>query len=256
MNEIFNIGDFVTFKTHPLLSDLYIKGDGKYVPPIMLIKEVFFEGKEKKEFDESTGKKIADKEKYICVYFDDNKSEFIEAHLYKSQLCGINDLKIARVDDKEINSNSIDLIAEVLSYGKMEYEYGKIVFFKTKKIEALKKRESSKIEVSKDKKDEEDNEIEKEEKKITRHYVVNYITPDFVLAGYKKEVYTDLFYSNGKPKRIASNEFVKVKWFNPSQQKFSEQYLPIEFFIDFNPFKTEIVDIDTNETPANPATKS
>ena len=29
MNENFNLGDLVTFKTHPLLFDLYIKGDKK-----------------------------------------------------------------------------------------------------------------------------------------------------------------------------------------------------------------------------------
>ena len=47
MTENFNVGDLVTFKTHPLLFDLYIKGDGKYVPPIMLVKEVLFENKDK-----------------------------------------------------------------------------------------------------------------------------------------------------------------------------------------------------------------
>ena len=31
MTENFNVGDLVTFKTHPLLFDLYIKGDGKYL---------------------------------------------------------------------------------------------------------------------------------------------------------------------------------------------------------------------------------
>jgi hypothetical protein len=79
---------------------------------------------------------------------------------------------------------------------------------------------------------------------ITRQYVVNYISPDFVLSGYKKETYTDLFYGNGKPKRKVSTEFVKVKWFNPIQQKFSEQYLPIEFFIDFNPFQNKLTTPD------------
>lgn len=44
----FGIGDIVTFKTHPLLYDRYIKGgDGKLVPPFMVVKEVFFEDKKK-----------------------------------------------------------------------------------------------------------------------------------------------------------------------------------------------------------------
>ena len=61
MSNKFNVGNLVSFKSHPLLKEMYIKGDGKYVPPIMLVKEVFFENKNKKNFDEVTGKKIADK---------------------------------------------------------------------------------------------------------------------------------------------------------------------------------------------------
>ena len=186
----FEIGNYVTFKTHPLLYDMYIKGDGKYVPPIMLIKEILFENNEKKEFDEATGLRIADREKFICVYFDDNKSEFVEAHLYKSQIIEIDSLRIARINEKISNVKTTSLISEVLAYDKMIYEYGKIVYFKTKKIEALKKRESSKIEVSKKEvvvTDEVDGAEEIEEKKITRHYVVNYITPDFVISGYKNQ---------------------------------------------------------------------
>jgi hypothetical protein len=229
MIQNFNIGDLVTFKTHPLLYDLYIKGDGKHVPPIMIVKEVLFENKDKKEFDDVSGNQIAEKVKYICVHFDDNKSEFIESHFYHSQLESIKSLNIAKVDEKKQLEGYIPLIDEVLNYpNKFDYKYGKIVYFKTKKIEAFKKRESAKIEVDSG---------GKEEKKITRQYVVNYITPVFVICGFKKETYNDLFYNNGNPKRKASTDFIKVKWFNSFQQKFSEQYLPIEFFIDYDPFK-------------------
>jgi hypothetical protein len=231
MTGNFNVGDLVTFKTHPLLFDLYIKGDGKYVPPIMIVKEVLFENKDKKEFDDVSGNQIAEKVKYICVHFDDNKSEFIESHLYQAQLESFIKLKIAKVDEKNQEEGYVDLITEVLNYPKINYEFAKIVYFKTKKVEAFKKRESSKIEINKDGKD----------KKTTIQYVVNYITPDFVICGYKKETYNDLFYNNGKPKRIASTDFIKVKWFNSFQQKFSEQYLPIEFFIDYDPFKVKTV---------------
>ncbi|MES2811418.1 MAG: hypothetical protein V4670_03020 [Bacteroidota bacterium] len=227
MTNTFEVGDLVTFKTHPLLFEFYIKGDGKYVPPIMIIKEVLFENKDKKEFDEVSGIQIAEKVKYICTYFDDNRSEFIESHLYQSQLESFKNLKVAKVEDKKQSDDYVDIITEVSNYPKLKYHFGEIVYFKTKKLEALKKRESTKIEI----------ENTKEIKKTTIQYVVNYITPDFVICGHKSETYNDLFYNNGKPKRMASIEFIKVKWFNPTQQKFSEQYLPIEFFIDFNPFK-------------------
>lgn len=226
MKNNFEVGDLVTFKTHPLLFALYIKGDGKYVPPIMVVKEVLFENKDKKEYDEVSGNKIAEKIKYICVHFDDNKSEFIESHLYESQLESFSKLKVAKVNEKTELDEYVDLITEVSNYPKCNYTYGNIIYFKTKKIEAFKKRESTKKEII--------NSVETIKKTI--QYVVNYITPDFVICGFKSETYNDLFYNNGKPKRKASVEFVKVKWFNSFQQKYSEQFLPIEFFIDFNPF--------------------
>lgn len=227
MNNNFIVGDLVTFITHPLLLDLYIKGDGKYVPPIMVVNEVLFENKDKKVFDEVSGNKISEKIKYICIHFDDNKSEFIESHLYESQLVSFKNLKIAKVEENMKTDGYIDLITEVGDYPKCTYSYGEIVYFKTKKIEAFKKRESTKKEI-----------INGDEIKTTTiQYVVNYITPDFVVCGYKNESHNDLFYNDGKPKRKVSAEFIKVKWFNFFQQKFSEQFLPIECFIDYNPFK-------------------
>lgn len=231
MSNKFKVGNLVSFKSHPLLNEMYIKGDGKYVPPIMLVKEVFFENKNKKIFDEVTGKKIADKIKYICVHFDDNKSEFIESHLYESQLESISSINIARYDKQKEGEQRKTLIEEVDGYpNTFEYEFGKVVYFKSKKLEAFKKRESSKIKV--------DKTTGLEVKEITRQYVVNYITPEFVLSGFKKENYNDLFYENGNRKRIVSTDFIKVKWFNPFQHKFSEHFLPMEFFIDFNPFNS------------------
>jgi hypothetical protein len=227
MTNNFNVGSLVTFKTHPLLSGFYIKGDGKYVPPIMVVKEVVIENKDKKEFDETSGNKIAERIKYICVYFDDNKSEFIESQLYESQIESFEKIKIAKIGEGNKSEANLSIIEEIKLYpNTFEYQFGKVVYFKTKKIEALKKRESSKIELV------DDQEI----RKTTRQYVVNYISPDFVISGFKKETYSDLFYNNGKPRRIVSINLIKVKWFNPTQQKFSEQFLPIEFFIDFNPF--------------------
>ena len=69
--------------------------------------------------------------------------------------------------------------------------------------------------------------------------MVNYSTPDFLLSGFKKENLEGLFYPNGDKKKLCSDTFVKVKWFNHKQLKFSEKFLPIECFIDEQPFKTK-----------------
>jgi len=228
----FRVGDIVTFKNHPLLYDYEIRGDGKYVPPIMVVKEVIFENSQKKTHDEVTGKKIAEKIKYICIYFDDNKSEFIESHLYESSLEHFKILHIGRIDDpKRLDEHHENLVDEISRYPlSPSYEYGKIIYFKTKKLEILKKRASKTVSSIKGK--------SQTEEKITLQYVVSYSTPDFVTIGFKKETYNDLFFNDGKVKRYVSTDFVKIQWYNPIQQKFSEQLLPIECFTDIQPFPT------------------
>lgn len=231
------VGDIVTFKTHPLLYDRYIKGDGKLVPPFMVVKEVLIENKKKVVHDSGSGKKIGERIKCTCVFFDDNRSEFKEVVVYASMLKGFNEFYISRIDGKEASADTDSdyksLIEEVSEYKLPEYNYGSLVYFKTKKLEILKKRSTTKREII----TRDDNKKEKEEKKIIQ-YVVNYSTPEFVLCGYKKVLEEDLFYPNGDTKRLVSSEVYKVKWFNPHQMKFSEQYLPKECFIDQQPFQT------------------
>ncbi len=238
MKNLFSLGEIVTFKTHPLLYGFRIKGDGKFVPPIMIVKEVFFENNKKKIFDEITGKKIAELIKYTCIYFDDNKSEFKDVVVYETMLKSFKDLFIGRIDKTKNTPETdeyISLRTEVSNYVNAKYKYGNIVYFKTKKLEIFKKRSSKKIVSEFDKKK---NIKITEEKEITQ-YVVNYSTPEFIICGYKKENSENLYYSNGNKRRIVSNEFFKVKWFNPHLMKFSEQFLPVDCFIDKQPFKTK-----------------
>lgn len=232
----FSVGEIVVYKNHPLLYDYSIKGDGKYVPPIMVVKEVIFENEKKRTHDETTGLQIAEKIKYICTYFDDNKSEFIESHLYQSMLEKFTFLHIGRIDDPDaLDNGHVNLVDEIAQYPlSPTYEYGKIVYFKTKKLELLKKRISKSITKPLKKKVEEKD----IEKKVTFQYVVNYATPEFIICGHKTETQNDLFYNDGSSKRLVSNELLKIQWYNPIHQKFSEQFLPIECFCDIQPFET------------------
>lgn len=235
MKNKYSVGSIVTFKTHPLFEDFRIQGDGKYVPPIMMVKEVFIENKKKRTHDEESGKKIADRVKYICVYFDDDKSEFIESTIYQSFIETYKELKIERISETGIISDeSQTIIEEIESYLKnpFKYKFGKIVKFITKKIEIYKKRSSKKITERKGK-------IEIDQIKSTIQYIVNYTSPDFVICGLKKNEEKNMFYEDGGLKRQVAENLLKVKWFNPVQKKFSEQYLPIEFFTDKMKFKYE-----------------
>ena len=235
LDNVFKVGAIVTFKTHPLLYDRYIKGDGKLVPPFMVVKEVYFEDKKKRVVDPNNGKTIGERIKYTCLFFDDNKCEFKEVMVYESMIIDFKKLYISRMDgekvDKETNYESV--IDEVSKYKSTKYNYGNIVYFKTKKLEILKKRSSIKNEnISQGKSK------PKKEKRETIQSVINYSTPEFVLCGYKEEQGEDLFYPNGDKKKIISKKLYKVKWFNSSQMKFSEQFLPKESLIDEQPFPT------------------
>lgn len=231
----FNIGNIVTFKTHPLLYDRYIQGDGKLVPPFMVIKEVYFEDNKKRVVDTNNGKIIGERIKYTCLFFDDNKCEFKEVMVYESMIIDFKKLYISRMDGEKVDEgpNYESIIDEVSKYKSLNYNYGNIVYFKTKKLEILKKRSSIKNEnISQGKAK------SKKEKRETIQNVVNYSTPEFVLCGYKEEQGEDLFYPNGKKKKIISKELYKVKWFNSNHMKFSEQFLPKESLIDKQPFPT------------------
>ncbi|APZ47279.1 hypothetical protein BW723_13745 [Polaribacter reichenbachii] len=249
MKNKYPVGCIVTFKSHPLLYDFMIKGDGKLVPPFLVVKEVFIEDNKKKTADELTGKKIAERIKYTCVFFDDNKNEFKEVHIYESMLKSYKDIHIARMDENENHKDFdyVSLIDEAENFTIPNYNYGKIVYFRTKKFEIFKKRSSIKssrpVLTDSDIKNLSKEQIA--EKKVykkneTIQYVVNYSTPDFVLSGIKKENQENLFYPDGNIRKVVSELLYKVKWFNSNQMKFSEVFLPAECFTDIQPFKTKV----------------
>ncbi len=201
----FNIGEIVTLKSHPLLESYTPKNNEKQFPPLLLIKEALVENKKKKLFsDEIPKAKIADNLKYICIYFNDKKSEFVEVALYHAYLSNYMNLKFNREldeDGKETKSET-NLIDEVKGYEPVKYEFGALAQLKTCKLENRNK------------------------------YCKIFCSPNFILTGIKREISDGLFYYDGKPKRKVSEIFYKVMWFNHYQNKFSEKYLPNEFFIE------------------------
>ena len=218
----FQVGEIVTLNSHPLLkSHSKIIEFSAQVPPLMLVKEIFYEdAKKKKIFSEELGGdyQISDLIKYTCAYFNANKSEFVDIFVYEAFLKSYVELKYFREFTDE-NQKKIEedkqLIPEVEKYTPLNnYEYGKVVQFKTKKLEQRKAYETN---------------VEK----ITNS---SFQTPDFVLGGVKKDNVNDLFYPDGTSKRIISQLLVKVIWFTHFQQKNSEQFLPIEFFVEGSPF--------------------
>lgn len=226
-NEII-IGDIVTLKSHPLLKEKYIKGDGKLVPPIMVVKEVFYEDKKKRTHSEELGKEIADKVKFSCVFFDDNRTEFKEVFLYESMISNYPNEKDVRIESKidKTQNEEKELNKKYLE----DYIFGGIVTFKTKYFELSKQRKSKKIDERVNLKPKDKEDPVKKSETTTIQNIVNYSTPDFVLCGIKKSENKNEFYPNGEVKKVVSEILYKIKWFNSNQMKFSEVYLPAECF--------------------------
>ncbi len=216
--NVFEIGDIVTIKSHPLFSSTpkRINEFPAQVPPLMLVKEVIYEKEDKKKVYSDVIEKaqIADVVKYVCVFFNANKSEFVEKEVYHSLLDSYLKLKYYKEfkDDAGVTF-AIDktLIDEVITYNKAEaYVFGKRVQFVTKKLEQRKSYNPSSERIPSS----------------------SFQTPDFILSGIKNEEQKDLFFQDGKPKRQITKQSYKVMWFNHVQQKFSEHYLPKEFFVE------------------------
>ena len=214
----FEIGSIVTLKSHPLFDNDFkkIAEFPAHVPPLMIVKEVFFEREEKKKIFSSDiqGAQISDLIKYNCVYFYANKSEFIEKTIYESFLRSYIDLQYFRAVDNEGKEIKIpeekQLIPEVSRYIKFkDYKFGDVVQFKTKKLENRKSYEAV-------------NE---------RIPGISYQTPNFIVSGIKNEPQEDLFYHDGQKKKEVRSQLVKVSWFNHFQNKMSEKFLPFDCFV-------------------------
>lgn len=204
--DLFDIGDIVTFKTHPMFGSRRIKGDSRAVPPIMIVISILVN-------DEDISNS-----KYDCVYFDDDHCDFKSLMLNHYTLRSFEDLLFEKIsDDKTIIKNYKKLIDEVKDYPDTLYEEGKMVFFKTKKLEIYKKKSTKSIKVA-----QEDGTIKEIDE--TLKYVVSYASPDFILCGIHEKYPQELLHHKTRRLKLSQN-LVKVKWFNFTKKKFSEQIL-------------------------------
>lgn len=208
----FNIGDIVTLKSHPLAFqengeiDLYVN----QIPPFMCIKEVHIEKSKILYSKEIENLKIADNIKYLCTYFNQHRMIFEEKILYQEILISLKDITFHNKKD-ETQEGHIKLIDETYNYRMASYKFGERVFFKTFKLEKRKKfNAASSIKIA-----------------------MTHTTPAFILNGFKPNDQKSLYNEkNGELQRECSKELYKVIWYNSYQEKFSEDYLPKEFFTD------------------------
>lgn len=214
MKHKYDIGDIVTIKSHPLafmkdgIIDCYIN----QVPPLMLVKEILIEDK-KKMFSEANGDwQIADKVKYLCVYFNQHRTIFEEKTLYESVLISFDKLLFNKKNKD--NSYGLRLIDETKEYTNVEYQFGEIAFLKTYKLENRKQTTHATMSA------------ESTTKTFSTH-----TSPAFIMNGIKENEKKDLYdEKKGLLIRKTCKTLLKVLWYNSYQEKYSEEYVPIEFF--------------------------
>ncbi len=213
----YDIGDIVTLNSHPMAFqpngaiDSYIN----QIPPFMCIKEVHVEKRKKIYSDEFSNHKITDKIKYLCVYFNQHRMIFEENFVYQDMLISFEKLTFHR-DDEVSEEDHKTLIKETKEYNTANYEYGKRVFFKTYKLEKRKKFKDARNDV-----------------RSTTRTTSTHTSPAFNLSGIKlnekKSVYNP---KDGELQVKTAETLYKILWYNAYQEKFSETYLPSEFFTD------------------------
>jgi hypothetical protein len=217
LSNKFDIGDIVTLKSHPLAyqEDGSIDAYVNQIPPLMCVKEVHVERKKQLYSNELSEAKIYDNIKYLCVYFNQHRMIFEESFLYQNTIVSIKDLTFHR-ESEEIRKGHKKLIDETLEYSVADYDFGKRVFFKTYKLEKRKKFKTA-----------------GQDAKSSARTTLTHTSPAFILNGYKANTQKSLFdQKSGELQRKCSDDLYKVIWYNSYQEKFSEEYLPKEFFTD------------------------
>lgn len=221
----FHLGDIVVIKSYPEKNPL--TGDPLHIPPMMVVTGIEIENKKKKTHSNDTGKRIAERIKYHLTWFDNKRSEFVEKVMYESML---------KIKETIIPDDLIER-AEKENYEQLfNFNYGECTEFSTTHLELEKQKETKSTICTKKLvvKGEHADNIDRESKnsdnveKTTTVALVTFACPKLVITGFRS-VSDNIKYDDfGKLKSRFSNELIKVMWFNPIQQKYSEKELPKE----------------------------
>jgi len=209
-NEI-NIGDIVTLNSHPFFQSVQaviISGESQLLPPLMVVLEFLKETKD--QYDEKTGDEQTKKgnAQCKCMWYSHKTHQFEEAWLTSKSL------KLIKANPISLTKN--DLFQESTSF--------KSVSLKTIDLEMGKLKSS----LSKD----ENNQTIINEPKSIINPLLSFVSPimEILQVTEVKDSDKEPQYDTktGKQKRYFSKWSVKCKWFNPSGDKFSEKFLPID----------------------------
>jgi len=212
----FSIGDLVVIKSYPKTFPL--NGDPLHIPPIMIVIGIEVEDKKKKTHDNDLGIEIAERIKYNLLWFDNKKSQFVSKLMYEKFI------KLHKSVEK----------MNTFKYSKSEketdYKLGCKVEFSTSKMEILKKKSSdSNISTSFQNKTSNLKDNVKDVSSVTT--LVTFACPDLIVTGGRRNDLKTTHDDFGNKDKTYSEILIKVMWFNPNLQKYSEHELPQECLI-------------------------
>jgi len=202
------IGNIVTFNSHPYIienTSIIISGEHLMLTPLMVIVELLKISKN--EFSEVDGTPIVQAGEFHCkcIWYSSKMNQFEESWFYSNQLKPL----------KDTYSTSYLNPQEPISFNYKKL-VGKLVSLKTLPIELGKKKSSLTSESNKD--------------KSLVSSLLSFISPVMQIIDLKendsKEKKHDI--KTGLQKRYVSNFTVKCRWYNPTGDKFSEKFLPVE----------------------------
>lgn len=204
--ESFKIGDIVSSNQHPYFEtyqESIISGEHLMTPPMMVVVEVLLILKN--EHSEESGEKILEEgmANCKCIWFSSKTYQFEDHWFYSNQL--------KHIKEKKRNSDEIEL------------KVGATVSLKTIKLELKKKKSSLSVEHSYNE--------SKDKKSITS--LLSFVSPVMQVLQIKKTESKEIKFDmkSGKQKRFYPKTEVKCKWFNPSADKFTEKFLPLEVLL-------------------------
>src|SRR5690554_701316 len=210
LNSEFQIGSIVTLKSHytrgekDYLDNISIAGDDKSISPYMMVTEILKETKNK--FDEDTGENTIQKNSFRLkvIWFNAKTYEF---------------------NKKWISSQFVDVVENELK--NIKFSKADQVILKTNQLEIKKKRISIK--------EEEWN------TKISKSSLLSFCAPEMIVLGKSKFKPKDPHFDKVTNERIREipTDQVKVQFYNPLTDKYSEHILPVECF--------EKADVKTNK---------
>lgn len=198
------IGDIVTLKSHPFAGDninIIISGEHLMLAPMMVVVEIL--NVTQSEHSEVDGSLIIPKgsSSCKCIWYSSKSNQFEESWHHSTQINIVNN-----------NHNPIDDPKSLL---------GKNISLKTLDIELGKRKSSLNTEV---------DSSNRSKDKSSLSALLSFVPPVMQVIDIKendaKENKFDI--KTGNQKRFTPKYNVKCKWYNPSGDKYSEKYLPIE----------------------------